>query len=175
MADHDNADASEQRRSHQQTPEKVTEEEAQAAGGFKERRASVMSVAGELEEKTSRKRHKFVAGLTASRGHCGHPTVHSKFILRSVCVISRATDGTVDVCVREERETESVLAPPHSSRQSVHPPSLRSSSSSPSVQLVRQQVLHGGSRLLPLRLSNRRKAGRKGPVERNVKVWETGS
>lgn len=80
-----------------------------------------MCVAVELEEKTSRKRHKFLALLTASRGHRGRPTVHSKFIL-CVCVsvISRATDGTARVCVSEERETGSVLAPPHSSRQSVH-------------------------------------------------------
>ena len=41
MADSDQADISKLQRSHQRITVKVTEEEAQAAGGFKERRMCV--------------------------------------------------------------------------------------------------------------------------------------
>lgn len=98
-----------------------------------------------------------------------------------VSVLLAGLQMALQMCAREERQTGSVLAPTHSSTQAVHlslPPSHRLStppllSVFPplSVQLVREQVLHKGSRLLPLRLSNRRKAGRKGPAEGNMCVY----
>lgn len=98
-----------------------------------------------------------------------------------VYVISRATDGTANVFERREADRKCVgpatlIKTGCSSLLSSIPPSSSSSSSSVfssslSVQLVREQVLHKGSRLLPLRLSKRRKAGRKGPVEGNLCVY----
>lgn len=49
-------------------------------------------------------------------------TSYSSLQVHPLLCVCGATDGTEKVCVIEERETGSVLAPPHSSRQSVHLP-----------------------------------------------------
>lgn len=125
MADHDNADMSKQRRSHQQTTVKVTEEARKLLAGSKKGERDVFvfvgkcvcvfgfvcccRVRGENKQKKAQ-----LSGLGDSEQRTLWTSNSSLQVhpLLCVCVIRRATDGTVSLCVWERREGDRKCAGP---------------------------------------------------------------